>query len=91
MKVRVINEIYYSSRFKKRLQRLPKQIQEKAVHCEGIFRQNCFDARLQTHKLKGKHKNYWSFSVSYLYRIIFRFIDDHSVLFIDVGTHRIYQ
>ena len=91
MQTKIIRDIYYSSRFKKRLQKLPKYVQEKATDCEEVFRNNCFDRRLETHKLKGVYKNFWSFSINYSFRIVFRFIDDHSVLFIDVGTHRIYQ
>jgi addiction module RelE/StbE family toxin len=40
----------------------------------SIFSQNPFDPKLRTHKLTGKLKGLWSFSVSYNYRVIFRFI-----------------
>ncbi len=58
---------------------------------EKMFRSNCFDPRLKTHKLKGKFKNYWSFSITYSHRILFGFLDAHSVAFIDIGDHAIYQ
>ena len=58
---------------------------------EKIFREDCFDPRLKTHKLHGKHKDVWSFYITYKYIIIFRFITEHSVEFIDVGDHSIYQ
>jgi mRNA-degrading endonuclease YafQ of YafQ-DinJ toxin-antitoxin module len=53
-----------------------------------IFQNNPFDARLRTHKLSGRLKDLWSFSVEYDTRIIFSFIDGQKVLFIDVGTHK---
>jgi addiction module RelE/StbE family toxin len=53
----------------------------------SIFSQNPFDPQLRTHKLTGKLKGLWSFSVSYNYRVIFRFINDHDVLLIDIGSH----
>ena len=51
------------------------------------FSQNPFDPKLRTHKLTGKLKGLWSFSVSYNCRVIFRFISDHEVLLIDIGSH----
>ena len=53
----------------------------------SIFSQNPFDSKLRTHKLTGKLKGLWSFSLSYDYRVIFRFINDHDVLLIDIGSH----
>lgn len=50
MQMKIIKDIYYSSRFKKRLKRLPKHIQEKAADCENAFRNNCFDSQLKTHR-----------------------------------------
>jgi addiction module RelE/StbE family toxin len=51
------------------------------------FSQNPFDTKLRTHKLTGKLKGLWSFSVSYDCRVIFRFINDTEVLLIDIGSH----
>jgi len=42
---------------------------------ENIFRTNPHDFRLKTHKLAGKLKNYWAFSIGRGYRIIFSFIE----------------
>ena len=53
----------------------------------SIFSQNPFDPKLRTHKLTGKLKGLWSFSISYDCRVIFRFINDHDVLLIDIGSH----
>jgi mRNA-degrading endonuclease YafQ of YafQ-DinJ toxin-antitoxin module len=86
-----IDKIYYAPKFERRFKRLPAEIQLKALEIEIIFRNNCFDAKLKTHKLAGGYKNHWSFSISYSYRIIFKFLDNQKVLFIDVGSHSIYQ
>lgn len=85
-----IKNIFYSSRFKKSFQKLPTKIQKKACRLEKIFRKNCFDPQLKTHRLKGKYRNYFSFSITYSYRIVFEFYED-GVLFIDIGTHEIYK
>lgn len=69
---------------------LSKESLEIVVEHERLFRQNCFDPQLKTHKLKGKFKEYWSFSITHAHRILFEFIDAETVGFIDVGDHSIY-
>ncbi len=58
---------------------------------EKIFRSNPFHPALKTHKLKGRLKEFWAFSIGYRYRIIFEFADDNTIYFHSVGTHDIYQ
>lgn len=64
-----------------------KKLREKIT----IFKNNPFDPRLKTHKLKGKLKDYWVFAISFSDRIIFRFLDKERVFFIDMGDHSIYK
>jgi hypothetical protein len=48
---------------------------------------NAFDQRLRTHKLSGRLKDLWSFSVEYDLRIVFAFLEGDQALFVDIGTH----
>lgn len=66
-------------------------MQDKAKEKEKIFKINSFDSRLDTHKLHGKYKEYWAFTVVGQYRIIFAFISSDRVDFINIGTHEIYN
>lgn len=85
-------EISVAPRFKKAFRRLPKIIREKAKEKERIFKINPFDPRLETHKLGGKYKDFWSFSIDRIYRIMFKFgTSMNEVIFINVGTHEIYK
>ena len=86
-----ISEILYTPTFKRAFRRLSKNIQDEAARKEKLFRKDVFDPTLKTHKLKGKFKNYYSFSISYSYRIVFRFIHKDKVLFVDCGDHSIYR
>jgi len=52
-----------------------------------IFVNNPFDSRLKTHKLSGKLKDLWSFSIEYDQRVIFYFVDENKAVFIDIGSH----
>jgi mRNA-degrading endonuclease YafQ of YafQ-DinJ toxin-antitoxin module len=86
-----IETIYYSSHFQRAFRKISSLIQKKAIEKETIFRKDCFDPRLKTHKLQGELSAHWSFSVDYSYRILFEFQKDESVLFTDIGPHSIYQ
>ncbi len=66
---------------------MPKYILEKAEEREKLFRANLFDPRLETHKLHGKDKNHWAYSINRKYRIKFLFLGDGDVLYLTIGTH----
>ncbi len=85
-----ITGIYYSSHFARAFKSLPADVRGEASRRERIFRNDCFDARLKTHKLKGSLAKYWSFSVNFSYRIVFEFIGEGEVAFVDIGDHGIY-
>ncbi|MDI6766191.1 MAG: type II toxin-antitoxin system mRNA interferase toxin, RelE/StbE family [Bacteroidota bacterium] len=83
--------IRVSSKFKRAYKKLPHSVRIKAKEQEAIFRANPFDKRLQTHKLHGKLKEYWAFTVVGQYRIMFAFCDMEIVDFINIGTHDVYR
>ncbi len=83
--------IDYTPTFAKNYKKLPTVIKNKAEKRELIFRQDPFSSSLKTHKLTGKLSDYWSFSIDYHHRIVFRFTDPLQVLFVDVATHSIYR
>lgn len=91
MKKRPIRSIEASSRFKKSLRHLPPAIQNKLDARDQWFRQNAFDPRLKTHQLKGKREGFWSYSVDYRYRVVFKFARNDVVVYVDVGTHDVYR
>lgn len=86
-----IARITYSSHFLRAFQNLPWDVQQAAAKRENIFRKNCFDPRLKTHKLHGSLAGHWSFSIQYKYRIMFRFLAPDQAYFIDAGDHSIYN
>ena len=62
-------------------------LEEKFWQRLEIFLQDPFDSRLRTHKLTGKLRELWSFSVEYDMRVIFYFVTETQVVFVDIGTH----
>lgn len=84
-------KIIYTSKFIREYKKLPIGIKNLAEEKEKIFRNNPFDSVLDTHKLHGRFKDFWSFSIGFKYRIIFEFGDNNVVYFYSIGDHSIYQ
>jgi len=83
--------VNYSRKFLKQASRLSDKILDLVEEKESIFKTAPFDPILATHKLHGKEKEVWSFSVNYSYRIKFIFLAEGEVLFLEIGTHEIYE
>jgi len=82
-------KIAFSSSFKKAFKKKQKNnppIEKVFWEKVDIFLSDPFDQRLRTHKLSGKLKNLWSFSVAYDFRVIFHF-EGEQAIFIDIGSH----
>lgn len=94
MKFRVKN-VVFDAPFERNFNNYKKKLSGKKLNNLKekllVFRENPFDSRLKTHKLKGNLKGYWSFSISRSDRILFRFLDNETVFFIDIGDHRVYK
>lgn len=85
--------IYVTSKFTRAYNRLPQAIKEKISEKEKLFRENPFHLVLETHRLHGKWRRYWAFSVDYSYRIMFQFLNaaKSEAAFINIGRHEIYK
>lgn len=89
--MRPILKVHSTSEFEKSFRKLSIRIQDLAIKKDKWFRQDAFDPRLHTHKLKGELSGYWSYYINRQYRILFRFLNDDEVVYYDIGTHDIYK
>ncbi len=80
-------EILTTKKFEARYSKLPVNIQKKAEKQEKLFVGNPLHPSLNTEKLSPKSSEAWSFRVDKNYRIVFRFLGESRVLFLNVGTH----
>ena len=87
----LVNKIDLTEKFKKSFRKLPASVQKQAVFKIEIFKIEPLGKSLKTHKLKGKLKNKWSFSVDYSHRIVFEFASKSEVVFYDIGDHDVYR
>ena len=86
-----MTKILWDEGFKRSYERkikINKRLKEKFWIAIEIFENNPFASRIRIHKLSGKLKGLWAFSVDYNCRIIFKFVEGKSkILLIDIGGH----
>ena len=83
--------VAFSSSFKRALKKKiknNKELENKFWEKVETFINNPFEKNLRTHKLSGKLKDLWSFTVDYDFRVIFYFEENDKCVFIDIGTHQ---
>lgn len=83
-------KIRWDKRFKRTYRKKiskSQNLKQKFWDAITLFSQYPFDKKLRTHKLSGELARCWAFSISYDLRIVFEFIDNDTVLLIDIGTH----
>lgn len=84
-------EVSFSSSFKKSFKKRVKSTESELDFWLRIdlFITDPFNLKLKTHKLSGKLKDLWSFSLDYDLRVVFYFTKDKpkKAVLVDIGTH----
>ena len=84
-------EVAFSSSFKRAFKkRISGDAEREKRFWERLeaLKNNPFEPQLKTHKLSGKLKELWSFSLEYDLRVIFYFADQEKIILVDIGTHK---
>jgi len=83
--------VLFDAAFEKKFEKYKKRLTEKErANLRGkfeIFKENVFDKRLKTHKLKGGLEDYYAFSLSYENRLVFKIADNETVYLVEIGSH----
>ena len=84
-------EVSFSDAFRKVFRKRVKSTESEREfwYRLELFINDPFDSKLKTHKLSGKLKGLWSFSIEYDLRVVFFFTDEKpkKAIFVDLGTH----
>jgi mRNA-degrading endonuclease YafQ of YafQ-DinJ toxin-antitoxin module len=83
-------EVSFSSSFKRVFKKRVKgnaALEKRFWQKLEQFTCDPFDSSLKTHKLSGRLKEFWSFSVGYDERVLFYFTEDGKAVFVDIGSH----
>lgn len=83
--------IRYKPSFVREFKKLPVELQEEALERIDLFKDVENHQKLKVHKLKGRLKDFHSFSVTYSHRIVFSFDSKTEVVFLAIGSHDIYR
>ncbi|MBI4437834.1 type II toxin-antitoxin system mRNA interferase toxin, RelE/StbE family [Candidatus Uhrbacteria bacterium] len=83
--------ILYTPEFKRDYKKLSGALQELLKKKGRVFEIEPFHPLLRTHKLSGKLRDLWSFSLDYRCRVIFHFRGQGEVELLRVGDHSIYR
>lgn len=82
---------FTSPSFERSFKKLEIKIQKTAMHKIAVFENNFLHPSLRVHKLRGEFSEFWAFSVTKSYRILFKFLEDNKVVYCDIGDHDIYK
>ncbi len=83
-------EVAFSSAFARAFKKVVKgrkSLEDTFWAKVDIFLGDPYDKRLRTHKLTGKLRELWSFSVTYDVRVVFFFAESDKAVFVDIGDH----
>lgn len=83
--------LIYAPRFVRHFKRLPKGLQEEAVARIELFKDSKNHASIKVHKLHGKLKKFYGFSVDFRNRIVFDYVSENEVVLLTIGDHDIYN
>ena len=79
----------YTARFLRSLKKCSEAVQDDVVGAVKLFETGKNNKVLKLHKLHGKFKAYYAFSVNFSYRVIIK-MTKQAIYYVDVGTHYIY-
>lgn len=83
--------IRYKPTFVREFKKLPIELQEEALEKIELFKNTQNHQKLKVHRLKGKLKDFYSFSITYSHRIVFTYERKDVVVLIAIGDHDVYR
>ena len=84
-------KVVFVPKFIRRFNKLEQGLQEEVIDAVEKFKDERNHKKLRVHKLKGRLRGRYSFSVNYKTRIVFRYFSKDEAVFLDVGDHDIYK
>ena len=84
-------KISYNATFVRQYNKLDESLQEEVLEKIELFKNKENHTSLKVHKLHGRLKENFSFSVNYKFRIVFIFEESDSVILLAIGDHDIYK
>jgi len=84
-------EILYAPTFVRQYKRLEPALQEEVKEKIALLGDRKNHRTLKVHKLTGRLKGRYSFSVNYRIRIVFIYTKEKDIILLAVGGHEVYD
>lgn len=84
-------DIKFKPNFVRQFNRLEPALQEEVVEKVELFKKIKNHKQLKVHKLKGRLKGRFSFSVNYKTRIVFAYISKKEAVLLAIGDRDLYK
>ncbi|OHA16474.1 MAG: hypothetical protein A3C79_02555 [Candidatus Taylorbacteria bacterium RIFCSPHIGHO2_02_FULL_45_28] len=84
-------EIIYKPSFIDKYNGLEKDLQAEVLEKIELFKNPRNHRHLKVHKLHGRLRGRYSFSINYKYRIVFSYISKNQVRLLSIGDHDVYK
>ena len=84
-------EITYSPKFIKNLKKVKGELKEEILNRVEMLTNESNHEMLRVHKLKGRLKGRYSFSIDYKHRIVFLYLDENTIYLLNFGGHEVYN
>lgn len=79
--------IHLHKSFEKQFKQIPLKIKEKFLERKNLFLEDLTHPLLNNHPLTGDRKGEWGINVTGDWRAIYEYIDDNTVIFLEINTH----
>jgi mRNA-degrading endonuclease YafQ of YafQ-DinJ toxin-antitoxin module len=84
-------QVSFKPSFIKQINKLEQSLIEEVLYKIGILKNSNDYTSLKIHKLHGKMKDKWSFSVNYQIRIVFEYETKKEIVLLAIGDHDVYN
>ena len=83
--------VSYKPSFIRQINKLEQSLVDEALDKIDIFKNSPNNPTLKIHKLHGKLKDKWSFSVNYKIRIVFQYESKKEIALLAIDDHDVYN
>jgi mRNA-degrading endonuclease YafQ of YafQ-DinJ toxin-antitoxin module len=83
--------VKYTAEFIRSYYKLEQSLQQEAKEKIALFKKRAHHKTLKVHKLHGRMKDRYGFSINYKYRIVFEYESKNVAILKSIGDHDIYK
>lgn len=84
-------EVSFASRFTHKIKQFDHVLKKEVAESVKMFENTDNHKNLKVHKLNGRLRNCYGFSVNYKVRIVFEYTDKNHAILLAIGDHDVYK